>query len=267
MADVTDAAGFTGGGLLTVADGTPFWPPTAALYILDPTVERAPGSLTITLTDGDPDSPMDFSVDGVLVATVQTDEEGSIGPTTIPVPSDVLAGEHTLSVSGAGTDSETFTVLLDPLPEEPADEPDADPVPVGTKWVFQDLRTGGLGSWEMPINPGSMTAPHVQRPLTAMHTTAPRTGMFHIFEGGPTPVEWSFSGYLPTQEMHDKLVAYGNLNRRIYIIDHRDRAWLVTITFVDIHPRLRHNFDGTVTDWGHDYTVHALVLNQKPVIR
>ena len=131
-------------------------------------------------------------------------------------------------------------------------------------WVLQDMLAaseGGIGSYILPMNPREMTSPHLEHAFTSRHTTA-KDGQFHVFQAGKMPKEWSFSGYSPTQEMAEKLLQYRRLNRRLYIIDHRNRAWKCIITNVEIKPRLRHIFNGEVSDWGSDYTVTATVLDQ-----
>jgi hypothetical protein len=90
-------------------------------------------------------------------------------------------------------------------------------------------------------------------------------GRFHVMEAVPQPKEWSFSGVSISEEMSDKLLEYRYLNRRFWVIDHRNRAWKCVFLNVDISPRLRSNLDGESTDWLQDYTVTALILDQTPV--
>ncbi len=83
---------------------------------------------------------------------------------------------------------------------------------------------------------------------------------------GMMPKEWEFGGYCPTEEMAEKLLQFRQLNRRIYIVDHHARAWKVAITHLDITPRLRHVYNGEVSDWGSDFRMTVVVLDQEPTL-
>ena len=91
-------------------------------------------------------------------------------------------------------------------------------------------------------------------------------------EGGTSAVEWQFSGIALDEDFAETLRAYGELNRRFYIINHRGQAFKVIVTDVALTPRLRKIFGdddayqgGKVID-GHDYTVTATVLSQSWVV-
>jgi hypothetical protein len=242
-----------------------------AVAVLDRTLNQAPTALTVTVAGAAPRATVVFKIDGTTVDEADTNSNGNIAPYSIPVPESVgKAGTHTVTAtSGGQTASATFTLKRDPMTAPRVLGPDAQAVDVPgsvvngiRKWVLQDLMPGGRGSYVMPYNPISMTHPHLERGLSAPHSTA-TTGQFHVYEEGPAPVAWEFKGYCPTQAMHDELISYRNLNRRFYVIDHRGRAWKVTFVEVAMVPRLRHiGFDGVATDWGHDYTVRALVYDQ-----
>lgn len=256
-------------GGVAVADGGIVFVPSLRLSVLEPDLVQAPATLTVTVSGGWSSTGVQFSIDGVDAGAATTDSDGLLAPTSIYVPDTLFAGTHTVTVTQADalSGSATFTLQRDPAPtvsDVDLTTPWDAPRPVA-RWAFQDLKAGGLGTYVLPLNPTSMTPPHSERALTAMHTTA-RAGQFHVFEAGPAPIEWQFSGYCPSQEMHDQLVAWGELNRRFYVIDHRNRAWTVTFVNVDIRPRLRQwTFMAQgLTDWGHDYTVHALIYEQAP---
>jgi hypothetical protein len=168
--------------------------------------------------------------------------------------------------------SETFTLKKGPVAALVVAGMDAQAVEVPgavehdtRHWVFQDLMPeldGGLGSYILPINPARMTSPHLEHAMSGRHTTA-RDGQYHVFQAGAIPKEWEFSGYCPSQEMQEALERYRDLNRRFYIIDHRNRAWKVVLTNVDFVPRLRHVFNDVLTDWGSDYTITATIFSQE----
>lgn len=271
-------ANFSGAGTLTIDSGrvVNF---EMAIEILDSSLIQAPTTLTFSLVEGWPETPVDLYIDGILVWTAETNSDGDI-PLGALIVDEVIGtqGTHTLTAiqDGSVSASADFTIARIPVLYPSYMGPDAQAVEVpgvltsnGTRrWVFQDLlpeANGGIGSWIMPMNPKEMTSPFLEVRLASKHTTAV-DGQWHLFEGGITPKEWTFSGYCPTQEMYEKLLAYRNLNRRFYIIDHRNRAWKSIITEVDFKAHLRENFNGEVTDWGHDYTVSAVALSQDWVV-
>ena len=266
----------TAAALVTTGGGD-----TAGLEILDPTLSQAPTAATVIVSEAAPTTDVTFKIDGVTVYTETTDEDGNLGPISIPVPESVgAAGSHTITATqGSGfSASATFTLLRGVNTIERVLGPDAQAVdvpgaitPQGTrKWILQDLMPGGIGSYVMEVNPTDMTSPHLQRALEATHTTAyagytakpNSTGQYHVHEGGHEVVEWSFKGICPTQEMAQKLLDYGDLNRRFYVIDHRARAWKVTFVRVDLVPRRRTLYNGVASDWVHDYTVSAYIYEQ-----
>lgn len=133
------------------------------------------------------------------------------------------------------------------------------------RWVLQDLAFGGIGSWVMPRNPISMDPLPKHKALLVATTTSVSSGKNHVTEGHPAPQSWSFKGYCPDQVFYEKLKSYGDLNRRFYLIDHRNRAWNVTFERVQMVPRKRQQLDtGRYNDWAHDYTVQAVIYDQQP---
>lgn len=282
--DIARALNVTGlvvfGTTQTINFGTDTGSPVTAtdlvVIAMDKELKRAPTSLAVSVYGAEADEDLDFKIDGATVATDTADADGTVQEISIPVDESVVAGVHTVSVlsASAKTGSDTFTVLVDPIDEPVLQGVDTDPVLIPEalvngvyKWVLQDLMPGGLGSWVMPINPASMTSPGVETPVTVQHTTAVVTGRSHIWQGGSTAVEWSFSGFCPDQDFYEQLQDYASLTRRFYIIDHRSRAWKVAITGLDMVARLRAlDENGAPLDWRHDYTVRAVIYEQNALV-
>lgn len=271
---VDDSMATTGGGGGVIGE--------LQVVVLDDTVRRAPSSITVMVSGGRPEESITFQMDAGLtpsgqadVYTTTLDSEGSLSATSLTIIDDLggQQGVRTLTaVQGSITATDFYTVLLPPTVWPTTQGPDADPVAIpgaldaaGVRhWVLQDLlgvMDGGIGSYVLPVNPRSMTSPHLEHALKTHHTTA-KSGKYHIFQAGNFPKEWTFTGYAPTQEMVEQLFIYRDLNRRFYVIDHRNRAWKVVFTNVDAVPRLRHNYNGEITDWGSDFTVTATILDQ-----
>lgn len=248
-------------------------PPEVVLTLLTPVLNQAPGNIEASISGGTPEAVVDIKIDTVTVLTVTLDTDGNAGPLSVPVSNTLgTAGTHDLT---AGTAATTFDITLDPtaFPVTPgADEPPSDVSPVVggvRKWVFQDpvIGAGGIGYWVLPYNPKptDTTSPFPVKAFTSKHTTG-NAGKWHIFQGQTPPKEWNFGGYLPRQEDVERLMEFRDLNRRFYIIDHRNRAWVCVLTHVEIVPRLRHTWvanheEPLVTDWGHDYKVTAMIVN------
>lgn len=261
-----------------------------AVQIENPILEQAPTILVASVTEAIALTEIKFYVDTTLVYTTLTDSQGEIEAVSIAINRTVgTQGTHALTVrqTGAVSASATFQILEAPPVEPTAYSPDAEPIEIpgavtsnGTlRWVWQDLYPtikGGMGSWIMPMNPSEMTSPFTQLNLSSMHTVGmgARTastvnsaiptdeGQHHVFEGSTVPQDWTFKGYCPTKEMRDMMMKYRNLNRRLYIIDHRNRAWKVAIIDCSFSPKLRQVFNGEPTDWGADYEVSCVILDQ-----
>jgi hypothetical protein len=247
-----------------------------ALEVLDPALDRAPTAVTVIVDGGWPGMAVEFTIDGTSVYTDVLDSTGAIGPLSLPVGSQYGDGVHTVAVAGTGAEasigaSGTFTLARDPHPNPRVVGPDTAPVDVPAshtatgvrRWVLQDLMPGGLGSWVLPRNPISCDAFPARRTLDQAHTTA-LNGRWSITEPGVEAHSFSFSGYLRTKDEHDKFVAYCSLKRRIYLIDHRGRAWVTVLTSPDLRPRKRIAEDGGVfNDWATDYTVQAIIYGDQ----
>lgn len=240
-------------------------------------INQAPATLQLTILGGLPVQSTTITFEDQIVAQATTDSDGNLYSLPISVTG-VLGevGTHRLLVTQTGTTAVAsgevlFTVLGAPAPLPEAPAPDASPTPVdagtgtGRKWVFQDPSPGGIGSYVLPINPREMSSPHLEHAFTSRHSTA-HSGRFHVFQAAMTPKEWQFSGYCPTEEMAEKLLQYRELNRRIYIIDHHGRAWKVVVTHLEIVPRLRHFYNGELSDWGSDWTMTVTVVDQEPTL-
>lgn len=267
----------TGASSIDLEDGV-----TSELIVLlhTPEIDAAPGSLAVSVLDALGTSDIVFKIDGREVFRIEPDPDGNLELATIPVPDlkvggnqIMLAGTHELTVTqGTASGTVEFEIGNDPALVPEALDPDADPVlvpgalqPNGVhRWVFQDLMPGGLGSWVLPMNPMEMSSPPFTRELTVETTTASEElgGQFHVYEDAFTPVEWTFSGYLPTEEMREKFEAYGDLNRRWYLHDHRGRAWKVVMSDFAPRPRLTQVWNGVATNEGHDYEATVLVLER-----
>lgn len=257
---------------LSVENGMGSVPVVTPVFIsvLDPDLIRAPTSVQVAVGNADPGASLTFSIDGTDVWTDVADAEGFLGA-SIPVPGTTTAGSHTITVaadgSSNGTDSDTFTLAFDPPANPVVRVADTDPVLIDGSvghWVFQDLQPGGLGSWILPISPDSMSSPETDKTVDVAHTTA-STGQPHITGAPEVAKPWKVSGYCPNEDFYNHLMAYAAIPRRLYVIDHRGRAWVVAIESIDVQPRRRQSDNvSTTNDWAGTWTMQAYILDPEP---
>lgn len=268
-----------------------FWIPKSTVHV-------TPTSVLGFVTNAQPHEEIDFVLRGKVIYTDEADSDGDLMGSSIPLTwqnhgdYQIYARPH--QNRGRGSSSETVHVSRDQYGSPRVIPPDARPVEIpdantywhhhedhGNQnqpyydpavhdvsyshlkhrhWVLQDLAPNGIGSWVLPINPSSQTSPHWKRGLTVSHTTS-SSGRDIVWQQAGQPTEWSFSGYCPDKKFHDNLLAYRELPRRIYIIDHRNRAWVAVITTVDLVAR-----NDPYNKWAHNYTVNTLVHRYGDVV-
>jgi hypothetical protein len=266
LQDVVFANGTVSQMTLVGTEGRMPIPSPIILDILDDTLNRAPTSVTVTVDSAVDDSTLTFAIDGTDVATLEADSNGSLGPSSIPVASTYGAGQHTLSVTDGDTSAEAPFWLERDAPTSPrVVGPDAAPVAIPGaegRYVLQDLMPGGLGSYVLPISPARWDGALIERTATATRTTSVH-GPHRISGGTPSLLEWTLAGYCPDQAMHAQLEAFGDLNRRLWLIDHRGRAWKVAITDLRLTPRKRQLDGHDFNDWAHDYEMQVVVFSEQ----
>jgi len=248
------------------------------LVIKNTPVTQAPSSLRVSVQGAPPSSLLDFEIVGTtaafpnvpgiglgLVASYTTDAAGNVSDVSLPLAA-VSAGTYSVRVTVHATTQVTvgtFQVLSDPptLPTtQPADSTPTLPTQPNTvvHWALEDAMPGGRGVYVFPINPSTMTSPHAPRNVAVEHTSA-RAGQWIIWEGQTRASEWHFQGAVRTQAFYEELVAFLNLNRRFYVVDHRSRGWICSFESIDwtkLHE--------VGNDWAWTYAVSALIF-QGPV--
>lgn len=258
--------------VFTAPDGYFDLPTPMFLECYELTFLTSPVFTTVWVHNAKPGETAYFSIDGDVVSEVTVANNRSAGT---QVASGILTkGTHYIECTVDGvTVRRAMVVQKAPAPEfEPvaADLPpeivsEAAQANGNYRWVLQDLAQGGIGSWVMPINPSSMAPLPRQKEVNASVTTSVGSSTTHLAESHPKPQDWSFQGFCPDFEFYNRISQYKELNRRFYLIDHRNRAWVVTFNSLEMKPRKRlHGDDGRYNDWAHDYTVKATVYEQQP---
>jgi hypothetical protein len=244
--------------------GTWNLPQEIIVNILDPEVDQAPGLITVQVSLAPPGAVL-FYIDGAQVWADTATDTGVVGPLSLSVDEDLAAGDHVLSVTASGaTGADHFTIAQSPAILPAPITPDPAPTPVANavkRWVLQDLLPGGLGSWVLDPGPASYEPIPTARNLQVLQSTY-SGGKSHVSESRTYALAWSFAGYCPDRAYYDQLVAYGSLRRRIYVIDHRNRAWTCVPLGADLVPRKRQlGDDGEWNDWAHNYTMRFLLFD------
>lgn len=222
-------------------------------------LQRAPGTFRISIANGEPGASVSFASGAMTIPGATLDDTGSLLSFAVSIPSPLAAGTYALVVSSPGRADTTvyFTVVLEPYSSPVAQPDDSAPVPVSPvdgvrRWVLQDPAPSGE-QYVFEINPDSATSPHPENVFTTETTTAP-DGQVLTWEGAQRAVQWQFRGTLLTQTQHDALERFNALNRRVWLIDNRNRAWVVSVESFEATPR-------RIPDhpWAHDYTVTAII--------
>jgi len=230
-------------------------------------VTRTPAVVTVSGLGFEPDEFVDFTLLGTgkpLIPTrIQTDETGCIAGTSFTVPP-VAAGTYLMQGVGASSGLAgvvTVAVENSPLASPAVLAADQVPVPVAQtgvrQWVLQDalpVAVGGIAQLVMSRNPESATAPAAPRAFAVDSLTGPGSQAV-LWEGGKRAFEWKFSGRLDDIGTIDKLIQYSRINRRFWLIDHRNQAWVVAFTTLDMTPIRNY---GTITS--HQYSASVLIF-------
>ena len=169
-------------------------------------------------------------------------------------------GTHIMTASGdkGSTAVHTFQTIagFGSIPGDPGSDPGDPPTPpVGfQRWV--------MGSYTFERNPVAMTSSHPPRNYT-VDRTIDIAGQPVIWESGPRPWPWKFSGIGLTSAFHAALVSAGRARDPFWLVDHRGRSFLLVFTNVDIRPRtFRKTFPGD-DHWLFDYEVEALIYERR----
>lgn len=256
--------------------GALFTPSQAEVIVLTPILQQAPCVLQFRVVNADPGAILTFSSynyfasEYVLLWTDVAGPDGDLDITSIDLPADFHADSYTLDLDTVnnGSSYDEYQILADPIAypiDATGDEPPQLIPDSAERWVFQDLHPSGIGSWVLPVNPGTMTNPHFERNVNVRHSTSPYGGQVLVGEGAFTGKAWRLSGYCPDKEYYDQLELYANLRRRLYVIDHRGRAWKCGVQALTVEPRKRQEAaDGTFNDWAGNWTMDLVIYDQTP---
>lgn len=221
-------------------------------------VATTPAWLRVTVSNGTPLDPVNFSVDGgATVFSATLDINGQVIGISIPLPA-LTAGSHTVTATTPTlTATVSFSVTNPPTSYPVGQAPDSPPVLVAQtgvvrRWVLQDPTSGGQ-SFIFPISPNKMSAPHAARVFATEHSTAPN-GQPLTFEGASVGVDWTIEGTCRTQGFHDTLETFLSMPRRVYLIDHLGRAWTVSLEAIN-WSRLHEAYN----DWAFTYQLKAII--------
>ena len=156
------------------------------------------------------------------------------------------------SVALSGTGSLAATGGVPQPPPDPA---------VSNRWVLTDVDTSEF--WVMPINPNSMSSPHLDRQLSTVYGTKAVSGVGG-FEGvrsfrTPSPAkEWSFGGVIRTKAHYEALEAWSKKPGKVHVTDHLGRTFEVIIQSFSPEDRK----PTPSVSWRLNYTMSTLLLRR-----
>lgn len=222
-----------------------------------------PGAMNVTISNGIPEDTVTFSLIGPSASadfqTITLDDTGQAEDVAVYLPG-LAAGAYLLRTEGveSGSEDTDFDVLQDALSFENTDPRPAPTPPVtdlAQHWRFFDLRDPDI-TYTMERNPRSWTNVFPPNDVTHEKVTAP-DGQAITWEAAKRPWRMEFTGYLDTEEEYDALAFWSALRRRFWLVDHRNRAWLVTFEQFDAQARIVPN-----VPWAHNYTVKTVMFMQ-----
>jgi hypothetical protein len=225
-------------------------------------VLETPGGLGIDIYNGQPSDSVTLSILGpTAVADFQTTTLDTFGvreDLMVRLPA-LDAGDYFLRVEGdvSGSEDTPFTVLDDALSQ--ADETRVDDIaPLrdpALHWRLFDLRDHAV-NYTFVRNPSSWTNVYPPNDFTHDKTTAV-DGQPLTWQAAARPWRMEFTGWLDTETEYNDLLFWSQLRRRLWLVDHRNRAWLITIEQFDAQAQVKPNLP-----WAHKYTVKTLVFMQ-----
>jgi len=234
------------------------------LQVYDPVIEVAPGSVTFAIFNLNEEETVSVNLIpnpfGWSSLSVTADESGVILGESFELPGELPAGTYTLRAThGSGTASDSFLIQSEPIlhPENDDDTATDDAPPAGpfTRWTFVDP-AGLMSDFVFTYNPSTMTAPYVPRTYVSDSTTSP-VGQAQVWEALSPGADWQFDGYLDSEAELDALLEWLDVNRRIWVIDHRQRKWVVALVSIDPQPKRVF-----ATPYATAYSVKALLFKE-----
>ena len=228
-------------------------------FVVQSEILETPGWLDISLLSAAPDSDVTLALDGGSVFyTVHTEDNGTFeGSVELPA---LTVGTHTITAvdSDAQTETESFAIVIEPLPADttPGSSGPTTGISVAPviHWVLEDPMPSGLTAFTFPINPSEMSSPWPVKNLRTEHTIH-GSGQDILWEGRADPVDWTVKGVVRTQAFYEALEDFHSVNRRIFVIDHHQRAWVVAFDGLTWDKR-----GGPGDDWFQGYAAKFKVL-------
>lgn len=124
-------------------------------------------------------------------------------------------------------------------------------------WTLTDLTTSDV--YTFPINPNKMDRIVAQKSLTtypSTYGTNEGAGILTL-RTPPSTFEWSFSGNLRGQQMHDDLLEWCGRKHELRVNDHLEREFtILPIVFLPVDKRSRRE------PWRFTYTIRSLMTDQ-----
>lgn len=121
------------------------------------------------------------------------------------------------------------------------------------RWRLASLN--GTEVYDFEINPNQAESPHLNRGI-AWEFNGPALGWSGRREGR-TPLAWSFSGVLRSQEQYEALRLWVGKRKKVRLTDDRGDSLILRLT--EFSPTQVGGARGRHAPWRMTYTVNALV--------
>ncbi len=125
------------------------------------------------------------------------------------------------------------------------------------RWIFHD--TVSDESVTLPYNPNGMTSPFLAQ-RTDRAPKSPIDGEIRAIRAKAPPKEWTFTGFIRSQEHHDLLLSWGQRVTPIEVTDHLNRTFLVRFVEFSVDEKK----PTKKTGWRFTYTMRCLTFGVAP---
>ena len=122
-------------------------------------------------------------------------------------------------------------------------------------WTITDLVTTEV--WEFTYNPNGMTGPHNDRATVTSHLS-PIDGSIRGIRKLAEPKDWSFSGFIRSEDHFDQLRDFAKRGNLCHLTDHLGRTFLIRL--IQFIPKER--TPTKTVSWRFFYEMKALVYKK-----
>lgn len=121
------------------------------------------------------------------------------------------------------------------------------------RWTFYD--TIVLDTYQVEYNPNTMSSPHARQQTQAI---ANRFGTGRALRTPQEPAQWTFGGFIKTEQSLLDLAAWAQRGNLMNLTDHLNRVWEVRFVQFDEQEQI----PSKQSEWKFLYQISALVYRR-----